>query len=86
MSTLLDNVPVQPNQYPNFAYPENDEIDLKELFIALWQGKWIILISTLIFSALAVVYALTSQEWCTVRACYLRTFLSNFGIKFLEID
>ncbi len=22
----------------------------------------------------------------TVRACYLRTFLSNFGIKFLEID
>lgn len=42
MSTLPDNVPVQPNQYPNFAYPENDEIDLKELFIALWQGKWII--------------------------------------------
>ena len=68
VSALLNNVPIQPNQYPNFVYPENDEIDLKELFIVLLQGKWIILISTLIFSALALVYALTSQEWWSAKA------------------
>ncbi len=30
--------------------------------------------------------SLDTMQLRTVRACYLRTFLSNFGIKFLEID
>ncbi|WP_105213422.1 Wzz/FepE/Etk N-terminal domain-containing protein [Pseudoalteromonas sp. T1lg22] len=37
----------------------DDEIDLKELFLALWQGKWIIIGTTLIAAVVAVVYALS---------------------------
>ncbi|MDA9557902.1 Wzz/FepE/Etk N-terminal domain-containing protein [Vibrio sp.] len=36
----------------------NDEIDLRELFGAIWKGKWIIILSTIIFAAGAVFYAL----------------------------
>ncbi len=36
----------------------DDEIDLRELFCALWRGKWIILLSTIVFSFGAVYYAL----------------------------
>ncbi|MDE1210228.1 Wzz/FepE/Etk N-terminal domain-containing protein [Vibrio aestuarianus] len=49
-------------QIPNF-YEQNDEIDLKELFIALWQGKLIIILTTLVFTIGATTYALTAQEW-----------------------
>ncbi|MBS3798483.1 Wzz/FepE/Etk N-terminal domain-containing protein [Pseudoalteromonas sp. BDTF-M6] len=37
----------------------DDEIDLKELFLALWQGKWIIIGTTLVAAVIAVVYALS---------------------------
>lgn len=37
----------------------DDEIDLRELFRALWDGKWIIIFTTLIFSVAAVFYALS---------------------------
>ncbi|MDE1335115.1 Wzz/FepE/Etk N-terminal domain-containing protein [Vibrio aestuarianus] len=58
--------PSNPNpshpQIPSF-YEQNDEIDLKELFIALWQGKWIIILTTLVFAIGAITHALTAQEW-----------------------
>ncbi|GIA82958.1 chain-length determining protein [Vibrio cholerae] len=63
MSSLANTSPVQPPQYPHYAYPVNDEIDLKELFSALWQGKWLIIIITLLFSVVAIGYALTAQEY-----------------------
>ncbi|WP_105265346.1 Wzz/FepE/Etk N-terminal domain-containing protein [Pseudoalteromonas sp. T1lg76] len=37
----------------------DDEIDLKELFLALWQGKWIIIGTTIIAAVISVVYALS---------------------------
>jgi len=37
----------------------DDEIDLRELFKALWQGKWIIIVTTILFSVAAVFYALS---------------------------
>lgn len=49
-------------QIPSF-YEQNDEIDLKELFIALWQGKLIIILTILVFTIGAITYALTAQEW-----------------------
>ncbi|MBD1564513.1 LPS chain length-determining protein [Vibrio sp. S12_S33] len=51
-----------PPQIPSF-YEQNDEIDLKELFMALWQGKWFIILTTLVFAIGAITYALTAQEW-----------------------
>jgi len=35
----------------------NDAIDLKEIFTAIWQGKWIILIGVLVASIFVVIYA-----------------------------
>ncbi|WP_025538755.1 Wzz/FepE/Etk N-terminal domain-containing protein, partial [Vibrio parahaemolyticus] len=37
----------------------DDEIDLRELFKALWKGKWIIIATTLIFAIGSVLYALS---------------------------
>ncbi|WP_114807064.1 LPS O-antigen chain length determinant protein WzzB, partial [Vibrio cholerae] len=68
MSSLANTPPVMPPQYPHYAYPANDEIDLKELFSALWQGKWLIIMITLLFSVAAIGYALTAQEWWSSKA------------------
>lgn len=37
----------------------DDEIDLRELFAAIWQGKWLIIAVTSIFTVAAVFYALS---------------------------
>ncbi|TDF35080.1 LPS O-antigen length regulator [Alteromonadaceae bacterium M269] len=37
----------------------DDEIDLRELWNAIWKGKWIIIITTMIFAAASVFYALS---------------------------
>ncbi|WP_139685724.1 LPS O-antigen chain length determinant protein WzzB [Vibrio tasmaniensis] len=49
-------------------YTSNDEIDLKELFKALWDGKLIIILVTALFTASSIGFALTSQEWWSSEA------------------
>lgn len=39
--------------------PADDEIDLRELFSAIWQGKWLIIVVTAVFAIAAVIYALS---------------------------
>lgn len=39
--------------------PQDDEIDLRELFAAIWQGKWIIIAVTFVFAVGSVFYALS---------------------------
>jgi len=41
------------------SQPADDEIDLRELFKAIWAGKWIIIATTFLFSVAAVFYALS---------------------------
>ncbi|EGR2403003.1 LPS O-antigen chain length determinant protein WzzB [Vibrio cholerae] len=77
MSSLANTPPVQPPQYPHYAYLANDEIDLKELFSALWQGKWLIIMTTLLFSVAAIGYALTVQEWWSAKATVSQPQLQN---------
>ncbi|HDM8227013.1 TPA: LPS O-antigen length regulator [Vibrio campbellii] len=54
----------QKESNPNYLpYPPNsqdgeDEIDLRELFKALWKGKWIIIITTFVFAVGSILYAL----------------------------
>jgi len=43
----------------NIKVADSDEIDLKELFSAIWAGKWIIIATTFLFSVAAVFYALS---------------------------
>ncbi|NRF63971.1 Wzz/FepE/Etk N-terminal domain-containing protein [Vibrio coralliilyticus] len=40
----------------------NDEIDLRELFLALWRGKWVILVSTMVFAIGGVLFALSQPN------------------------
>ncbi len=40
----------------------DDEIDLRELFSALWQGKWLIIVTTFLFSVASVFYALSLPD------------------------
>lgn len=79
MSPLSNTPPVQPPQYPHYAYPVNDEINLKEFFVALWQGKWLIIITTLLFSVAAIGYALTAQEWWNAKATVTQPQLQDIA-------
>ena len=50
------------NQPPEQTYRPDDEIDLRELFATLWRGKWIIVLITVIFAAVGVLYALSKPN------------------------
>lgn len=56
-----------PPQY-YYPQPQDDEIDLRELFAALWKGKWTIIACTFICTALAIAYALMAKEQWSSRA------------------
>lgn len=40
------------------ASPADDEIDLRELFSVIWQGKWLIIAITAVFAIGSVIFAL----------------------------
>lgn len=44
---------------PSQATVADDEIDLRELFAVIWQGKWIIIAVTAVFAVASVFYALS---------------------------
>ena len=56
--TRYERVP-EPHEVSH--YPD-DEIDLRELFATLWQGKWIIVATTILFAAAGVFYALSKPN------------------------
>lgn len=41
----------------------DDEIDLLELWNILWQGKWLVIASTVVFAVGSVIYALAQTHW-----------------------
>ncbi|EPV2528302.1 LPS O-antigen length regulator [Vibrio alginolyticus] len=45
--------------YPPQSQYTDDEIDLRELFKALWRGKWTVIVITFTFSIGSVLYALS---------------------------
>lgn len=57
---------MQQNQIQYQPYPpssvSDDEIDLRELFSAIWNGKWIIIAVTTIFAIASVIYALKQPD------------------------
>lgn len=70
--TEQNQQPMNPGQYqpqvPVSYHQQNDEIDLRELFLALWKGKLTIIISTALFAVIAVAYALMAQQWWSSKA------------------
>lgn len=55
---MNDNSNLPPQHYQQ----HDDEIDLKELFMALWKGKWIIIFTTFVFAVGGVLYALSQPN------------------------
>ncbi|MFA0545445.1 LPS O-antigen chain length determinant protein WzzB [Vibrio splendidus] len=49
-------------------YTTSDEIDLRELFKVLWDGKLIIILVTALFTASSIGFALLTQEWWSSNA------------------
>ncbi|MGO2309513.1 MULTISPECIES: LPS O-antigen chain length determinant protein WzzB [Vibrio] len=70
--------PQMPPQY-YYPQPQDDEIDLRELFTALWKGKWIIIACTFICTALAVVYALMAKEQWSSTAKIAQPQVSDYS-------
>ncbi|AEF53499.1 Wzz/FepE/Etk N-terminal domain-containing protein [Marinomonas posidonica] len=58
---------------------QEDEIDLKELFLALWKGKWIIVLSTFLVTVLAIAYALSATQKWTAQAIVTVPQVSDFS-------
>lgn len=50
------------------SYQNNDEIDLRELFLTLWQGKWIVLALTLLVGVMAAFYAVKQPNQYQTKA------------------
>ncbi|WP_281630307.1 Wzz/FepE/Etk N-terminal domain-containing protein [Vibrio sp. St2] len=40
----------------------NDEIDLRELFLAVWRGKWVVIFITVLFAIGGVLFALSQPN------------------------
>lgn len=56
-----NQIPIASQQYSTqvpHSFQNNDEIDLRELFKALWDGKWVITALTVLFAVAAAVFAL----------------------------
>lgn len=59
---------LQPTFDANFASSqpmgsvESDEIDLRELFAVIWQGKWLIIAITAVFAVGAVIFAINQPN------------------------
>ncbi|MGE6648200.1 Wzz/FepE/Etk N-terminal domain-containing protein [Shewanella colwelliana] len=45
-------------QFVNPQITSNDEIDLRELFAVIWQGKWLIIAITAVFAIGSVIFAI----------------------------
>lgn len=59
---LPPNQPYPPQNYIQSDYINNGDVDLRELFSALWNGKWTILIFTVAFSIGGVGYAVSQPN------------------------
>lgn len=68
-----------PNYLPYPPQSQGDEIELRELFQALWKGKWIIIATTLLFAIGSVVYALSLPNIYKSDALLAPTESSNGG-------
>lgn len=69
--------PFPPSYYA--AAPADDEIDLRELFYALWRGKWIILLTTAVFAVGGVLFALSQPNTYKSEALLAATQSSGSG-------
>ncbi|EGU39793.1 LPS O-antigen chain length determinant protein WzzB [Vibrio scophthalmi] len=78
-NTAKPQHPQHLNYPPVSANYQSDEIDLRELFKALWQGKLIIVVTTIVFAVGAIFYALNSQQWWSSKAIIAAPQIQEFS-------
>lgn len=73
--------PAHQQQLPPHYYQQSqdDVIDLRELFNLLWQGKWTIVICTVVCAALAIAYALLAKEQWSSTAKITKPQVSDYS-------
>lgn len=49
-------------KYTSEQIVADDEIDLRELFKVIWQGKWVVIVITALFAAASVFYAINQPN------------------------
>ncbi|WP_434341246.1 Wzz/FepE/Etk N-terminal domain-containing protein [Motilimonas cestriensis] len=59
---------ISPEYFQQQNNEPDDEIDLRELFGALWRGKWLIILCTVIFAAGAVIFAINQPNYYKAQA------------------
>ena len=47
---------------PSVSYYQNGEIDIRELFFVIWDGKWLVIMATFCFTLGGVLYALNKPD------------------------
>ncbi|QYJ79922.1 Wzz/FepE/Etk N-terminal domain-containing protein [Shewanella acanthi] len=57
MNTQITNNPNTYESDARFSQVHDNEIDLRELFSVLWQGKWLIILITALFAIGSVIFA-----------------------------
>ncbi|EOI6603623.1 Wzz/FepE/Etk N-terminal domain-containing protein [Vibrio parahaemolyticus] len=77
----------KPQHHEYLLYPpqpsalDSDEIDLRELFAAIWKGKWIIIAMTFVFAVGSVLYALSLPNIYKADALLAPTESSGGGLS-----
>ncbi len=82
----IDNKHFSPHPVGGYYIYENDEIDLYELFLVLWKRKIIIILTTLLFFIIGVIYCMTKKNIykCIQYLAFVSTqnFNQNFNQNF----
>ena len=70
-------------EQPDNAKPSNsnDEIDLRDLFVSLWHGKYLIVFCILIFIAFASLYLRAAERKYSVNYVFKSVASENAGPK-----
>lgn len=71
---------IQYQPSPPISFPD-DEIDLRELFSALWKGKWIILVISSVFAISSIIYAINQPNLYKSDVLIAPSETSNGGLS-----
>ena len=75
-----------PVQYIQMPQPEEDEIDLKELFKTIWNHKKFIILFTTIITIFAIIYSLLKKPIYEIEASLQLGYINNTNAKLYLLE